>query len=119
MREAVIVSANNVDTPGSVAPFNRAVRLFPDLGLAYYLRGERHLALHGVSHDDADLQAALDDFTRASELDVDFPATYLARGRVLIGLGRNDDAILDAERLIALRPDHPGGYAIRALARAE
>jgi tetratricopeptide (TPR) repeat protein len=119
MREAVIVSANNVDTPGSLAPFDRAVDLFPDFGLAFYLRGERYLARHGVTQDDADLVAALDNFTRAAELDGDFPATYLARGRVLVALGRYDEAIADADRLIELRPEHPGGYAVRALARAE
>ena len=111
MRQAVIVSANGVDTPGSLAPFNRAVALFPDLGTAYYLRGERHLA-------NDDFEDALLDFDKAAKLDPEFPATYLARGRVLVELGESERALDDAERLIELRPDHPGGYAIRAMARA-
>ncbi len=111
MRQAVIVSANGVDTPGSLTPFNRAVSMFPDLGTAYYLRGERHLANNNF-------EGALGDFDKAAELDPSFPATYLARGRVLVQLGEPEAAINDAERLIRLRPEHPGGYAVRAIARA-
>ena len=112
MRQAVIISANGVDTPGSLTPFNRAVAMFPDLATAYYLRGERHLA-------NGDFAGARDDFDTAAELDPSFPATYLARGRVLMELGETQAALEDAERLIGLRPDHPGGYAIRALAKAQ
>ncbi|MEX0786938.1 MAG: adenylate/guanylate cyclase domain-containing protein [Dehalococcoidia bacterium] len=111
MRQAVIVSANDVDTPGSVAAFDRAVELFPDLSLAHYLRGERFLAEH-------DFERARDSLTRAIELDDEFPASYFARGRVLIGLGDTEGAIADGTRVIELRPDHPGGYAIRAWAYA-
>ena len=112
MRQAVIVSANDVDTPGSLSAFNLAVQLFPDLSSAYYLRGERHLA-------NFDFEDARDDFDRAAELDPDFPATYLARGRTLIELDELDAAIADGTRLIELRPEHPGGYAIRAAAKSK
>ncbi len=112
MRQAVIVSANGIDTPGSLAPFDHAIALFPDLGTAYYLRGERHLANN-------DFAGARRDFDKAAELDPSFPATYLARGRVLVQLGETQAALSDADRLIELRPDHPGGYAIRALAKAK
>jgi class 3 adenylate cyclase/tetratricopeptide (TPR) repeat protein len=112
MRQAVVVSANDVDTPGNLSSFNRVVDLFPDLGMAYYLRGERHLA-------ESDFDSALADFDRAAELDSEFPATYLARGRVLIELGDLEGAIADGSRLIELRPDHPAGFAIRAWAEAE
>jgi tetratricopeptide (TPR) repeat protein len=122
MRQAVIVSANGVDTPGSVTPFDRAVGLFPDLSMAHYLRGERHLSIH-------DLEGALRDFDKAVELDPDFPATYLARGRVMIELSalresedeQNDlleRALADGDKLVELKPEHPGGYAIRAWAKA-
>jgi tetratricopeptide (TPR) repeat protein len=112
MRQAVIVSANGVDTPGSLAPFNRAVRLFPNLATGYYLRGERRLA-------NSDYENARRDFDKAAELDPSFPATYLARGRVLVQLDEPQAALNDAKRLIELRPDHPGGYAISALAKAK
>jgi len=112
MRQAVIVAANDVDTPGDVSAFNRAVDLFPDLGMAYYLRGERYLAVE-------DFERARADFDKAAELDPEFPATYLARGRVLIELGEFEAAAADGTRLIELRPEHPGGYAIRAWARSE
>jgi tetratricopeptide (TPR) repeat protein len=112
MRQAVIVSANEVDTPGNLAAFSRIIKLFPDVGMARYLRGERYLA-------DSDFEDALADFDRAVELDAEFPATYLARGRVLIELGDFAAAASDGSRLIELRPDHPAGYAIRAWAEAE
>jgi tetratricopeptide (TPR) repeat protein len=112
MRQAVIVSANEVDTPGNLASFSQVIKLFPDLGMAYYLRGERHLAQR-------DFENALADFDRAIELDNGFAATYLARGRVLIELGDFAAAASDGSRLIELRPDHPAGYAIRAWAEAE
>ena len=112
MRQAVIVAANDVDTPGSLSAFNRAVSIFPDLGLAYYLRGERHLA-------DGDFEQAHEDLSKAIELDGDFPASYLARGRVRIDLGDYEGAKADGTRLIELRPEHPGGYALRAWANAQ
>jgi class 3 adenylate cyclase/tetratricopeptide (TPR) repeat protein len=112
MRQAVIVSANEVDTPGNLSAFNTVIDLFPDLSMARYLRGERYLA-------DSDFENALADFNRAVELDAQFPATYLARGRVLIGLGDLAAAESDGSRLIELRPNHPAGYAIRAWAEAE
>jgi class 3 adenylate cyclase/tetratricopeptide (TPR) repeat protein len=112
MRQAVIVSANDVDTPGNLATFSRVIKLFPDLGMAYYLRGERHLA-------ESDFENARADFDRAIELDSGFAASYLARGRVLIELGDLAGAASDGSRLIDLRPDHPAGYAIRAWAEAK
>jgi class 3 adenylate cyclase/tetratricopeptide (TPR) repeat protein len=112
MRQAVIVSANEVDTPGNLSAFNTVVDLFPNLGMAYYLRGERDLA-------EGDFENALADFDRAIELDSGFAASYLARGRVLIELGELTAAADDGSRLIELRPDHPAGYAIRAWAEAE
>jgi class 3 adenylate cyclase/tetratricopeptide (TPR) repeat protein len=112
MRQAVIVSANEVDTPGNLSAFNTVVRLFPNLGMARYLRGESRLA-------DGDFESALADLDRAVELDGGLAATYLARGRVLIGLGDFAAAASDGSRLIELRPDHPAGYAIRAWAEAK
>jgi tetratricopeptide (TPR) repeat protein len=112
MRQAVIVSANEVDTPGNLTSFSRIIKLFPDLGMAYYLRGERYLA-------ERDFENALADFDRAIELDSGFAASYLARGRVLIELGDLAAAASDGSRLIELRPDHPAGYAIRAWAEAK
>jgi tetratricopeptide (TPR) repeat protein len=112
MRQAVIVSANEVDTQGKVESFSRLVGLFPDVGMAYYLRGERYLAQR-------DFERANADFDRAVELDPDFVATYLARGRVLMEQGDLEGAVADGARLIELRPDHPAGYAIRAWAEAE
>jgi len=112
MRQAVIVSANEVDTPGNVASFSRVIKLFPDVGMAYYLRGERYFA-------EGDFENAYADLSRAIELDSDFPASYLARGRVLIEMGDLEGAAADGTRLIELRPDHPAGYAIRAWAEAE
>jgi tetratricopeptide (TPR) repeat protein len=111
MRQAVIVSANDVDTPGNLASFSRIIKLFPDLGMAYYLRGERYLA-------ESDFENALTDFDRAIELDSGFAASYLARGRVLIELGDLAAAASDGSRLVELRSDHPAGYAIRAWAEA-
>ncbi len=112
MRQAVIVSANEVDTPGNLESFNRLVKLFPDMGMAHYLRGERYLAA-------SDFERARADLDRAIELDGDLAASYLARGRVLIQEGELEAATADGDRLIELRPDHPAGYAIRAWAEAE
>jgi class 3 adenylate cyclase/tetratricopeptide (TPR) repeat protein len=112
MRQAVIVSANDVDTPGNLTTFSRVIQLFPDLGMARYLRGERYLA-------ERDFENALVDFDRAIALDSDFAASYLARGRVLIELGDLAAAASDGSRLIELRPNHPAGYAIRAWAEAK
>ncbi len=111
MRGAVIVAANNVDTPGSVSSYDRAVSLFPNLGVAYYLRGERHYSI-------GELDAAMADFDKAIELDPNFPASYLPRARINL-VHKNYDAVQsDANRVIELRPEHPAGYALRAAAEA-
>ncbi len=112
MRQAVIVSANEVDTPGNIGAFNRLVKIFPDVSMAYYLRGERYLA-------EGDFEHARVDLDRAIELDDGFPASYLARGRVLIQEGDLEAAKADGDRLVELRPDHPAGHAIRAWAEAK
>ena len=112
MRQAVIVSANDVDTPGNIESFSRLIKLFPDVSMAYYLRGERYLAESDFEHAHADLD-------RAIELDGDFAASYLARGRVLIQEDDLESAVADGSRLVELRPDHPAGYAIRAWAEAK
>ncbi|MGD0766200.1 MAG: adenylate/guanylate cyclase domain-containing protein, partial [Dehalococcoidia bacterium] len=109
MRQAVIVSANDVDTPGNIGSFDRLVKLFPNVAMAYYLRGERYLAESDFQHAHADLD-------RAIELDGNFAASYLARGRVLIQEGDLEAAAADGSRLVELRPSHPAGYAIRAWA---
>lgn len=112
MRQAVIVSANEVDTPGHLEAYKRVARVFPDLGMAHYLLGERHLSAGEFEASEAAL-------TRAIALDPSFPASYLPRGNVRIRLGDLDGAIADANKLIELRPEHPGGYAIRAWAEIE
>jgi tetratricopeptide (TPR) repeat protein len=107
MRQAVIVAANDVDSPGHAPAYARAARLFPDLVFAQYLLGERDLARE-------DFPAAGVHLDRAIALDPSFPASYLPRGRVRIAQGNLQGAAADADRLIALKPEHPAGYALHA-----
>jgi tetratricopeptide (TPR) repeat protein len=106
MRQSVIVSANDVDTPGDLQTYKRVVRLFPDLGLAHYLLGERNLAERNTDE-------ARENLRRAIELDPDFPASYLPLGLLNALNGDPDEALRNADRLIELRPDHPGAPSVR------
>ena len=65
----------------------------------------------------ADLEASLDAYTRAIELNPALAETYNNRGGVKEALGRHDEAIADYTRAIELNPVHAGAYYNRGNAK--
>ncbi len=84
-----------------------ALRLAPDASRA-------HMAL-GFARMHVDPLGAVQAFTRSIELTGDAPdaTTFRWRGRILIGLGRLDDARRDMDRSLQLRPDSADALIFR------
>jgi len=85
----------------AIADWSEAIRIEPT-AWACIRRGEARVGL-------AELSAALDDFTRAIELDPRLPDAYLARARLRPTVG-------DLERALAVAPR---GWEGRSEAEAE
>ena len=84
----------------------------PDVSIAafYALRARAHEALGAID-------PALDDYTRAAELDPDDPRVYLSRGEFHLRAGEPDAAVADFTEAVRLRPDLAIGYVERGRAR--
>lgn len=79
--------------------FGRAAHSWPDFAEAYYQRG----AVRG--RELGELEAAVADLSRASELDPLWPDPYLQRGLLFRFNGSPEAAIADLSRYLELAPD--------------
>ena len=59
-----------------------------------------------IQKEIGNLEDALDLFKKAQEIDPNDPAACFEISRVLLALGRNDEALLDAQKAINLAPDN-------------
>ena len=74
--------------------------------------------LRGVAHFHAfEFRAAMEDFSRAIELDPENVTALFHRGVVRVVRGRYDDAIQDFDRVIQLDPRHAAAYYNRGRLR--
>ena len=65
-----------------------------------------------------DWDAALADYDRVEQLDVDFSAVDFGRGRTLYEAGRTEEAMAPLDRYLIANPKHIRALLIRARARA-
>jgi len=86
------------------AAFRQAVALKPDSALFHRQLG---IALFKAGS----LEESKKELDRASTLDAKGAATYLWRARVLAGLGKRREAIVDLETVLALQPTYRGAYS--------
>jgi tetratricopeptide (TPR) repeat protein len=92
-------------------------RLRPLAARLYYLRGNFHRHFGNMSGDRREYQAAVDDFTRAIELDPAFSAAAYNRGVLYWRELQNwHRAIRDLTRVIELAPDRYEAWFNRAIA---
>lgn len=85
------------------------ISVYPEEPLAYINRGY-------VFEDAGDLEAALADFTKATELMPEYAENHLNRGSVLSALGRHAEAVNSFNEAIGLKPDYIEAYNNRGLA---
>lgn len=96
----------------SIADFNHALRLQPDLVVAFYNRGF-------VYFSEGEYQRAVADFSEALRLDPRFAAAYNNRGTAYGAVGQFERAIADFNRALHLDPKMAAAYGGRGLANRE
>jgi Trypsin-like peptidase domain/TPR repeat len=97
------------DYRGSVADFDRAIQIDPNIAMAYSLRG--HLKAHKLQ----DTSGALTDYNRAIELDPKLAFAYYSRGLMYDRqLKDTQSALTDYNRAIELEPTFVMAYVRRA-----
>ena len=96
---------------GAIADYTMAIRLKPDLVLAYNNRGVAKANLRQHS-------AAILDYDVAIRLKPDDATAYSNRGLAKADLGQYFAAISDYDIAIRLKPDHATAYYNRGVAKA-
>lgn len=86
-------------------PNDRRAAVLNDRALAYARSGQPKLAI--------------DDYNKALQLFVEFPAAYNNRGNLLLSLGQFPEAVKDFDRAILLAPGYAAAYSNRANARVK
>ncbi len=79
---------------------------------------ERYMARALSSADRGNFEEALDDFTRAIDLNPTSAQGYYNRGITYINLGAYQKAVDDFTEAVELRPEHTDAYTNRALSYA-
>ena len=77
----------------AITAFDLVIRKVPDFGRAYYYRGR---AFEG----DERIELAMEDYTKAIELEPTFPDTYVVRAGAYVEMGEREKARADLERAL-------------------
>lgn len=96
------------DWSGVIITTNEGLTIYPDNGELYCLRA---YALRKTGY----FAEAVDNTSRGILLDPK-PARYANRGYALLALGRNSDALLDADAAIALNASYAPAYDVKTIA---
>ena len=107
LEELLTAHLDNISLP--FEDFNEAIRLKPDIALAYMGRGLAYVTL-------GQHQRALEDINEAIRLKPDYAAIYIIRGFAYHNLGQYQRAIKDYNEAIRLKPDSAAAYIARGAA---
>jgi len=99
------------DYQGAISKYNEAIKLNPNLDLAYYNRGLAYTNLKNYSQ-------AISDYTQAIKLNPNYNATYNNRGVAYYDLQNYSQAILDYNKTIKINPNYTDAYNDRGTAYA-
>ena len=97
------------ETQLAISSYDEAIRLAPQLGRAYYLRGVAHSSLD-------DRERAIQDFDEAIRLDPQDASAYFSRGVAWDTLGEFERARSDYDEAIRFDPQNSAAYFNRAVA---
>ncbi|MFO0745061.1 MAG: tetratricopeptide repeat protein [Myxococcota bacterium] len=100
------------DLAGAIADYTAAIAMEPPIHQAQY-HFHRALCHAGLGGHEAQ---ALADYAASIALYPDHPGPYHMRGKMLVDLGRWEEAIADFDALLARSP-HPEGHQLRGYAR--
>jgi tetratricopeptide (TPR) repeat protein len=96
----------------SIALWNHALRLDPQLHLAYNNRGTARAAA-------GDWAGAVEDYNRSISINPDWPKPWYNRGVARATRGDHAGAIEDFSRAVQLDPKHENAIASRAISRSK
>lgn len=96
----------------ALAELNRALKIAPYLGEAYFLRG-------CVLEAKSELDGALADFDQALTCDPQHALAYLHRGRLKTERGELDGALADFDQVMIMRPNDPECFLHRGVCLAK
>jgi len=99
------------DLKGSIAVLSRLTALAPQMVDFIWIAKARHQT--------GDIKGAIEDCTRALELDPAYVTAYEERGFSKLALGDLKGALADYSKVVELRPRDAAGYAHRAVVRRE
>ncbi len=85
----------------AIQDYSLALSLIPDHDNAKYVYTNRGWAFYHMGRFDA----AINDFSRAIDIDADLASAYYARGRTWFKKGDSQRAMADAKEALRLRPD--------------
>jgi tetratricopeptide (TPR) repeat protein len=98
----------------AISAFTEAIRLKPDFAEAYYHR----CSCYGMLNIPAMSARAVEDCTKAIEIQRDLEGAYEYRGLLYLGQRNYDRAIEDSSEAIRLQPNDASAYHVRAGAYA-
>ncbi len=91
----------------SIEALSRAIRMDPNLRIAYLSRGSAYMKLDKM--DDA-----IADFNQAIEIDREYARAYHLRGLAYEKTGDHHNALQDLDKAIEINPDYGAAYNSRA-----
>ncbi len=108
--ELALTKAKQGDVEGALEAFSVAIASNPDgASVPYYYRGLVYI-------EEGKVMEAIDDFTKAIEIDSHFPQAYAARGTAYLMTSRPAKAAEDFNKAIQLDPNNPTTFVNRARA---
>ena len=94
---------------GAIDYYTEVISLDPDLPIVLSAYNNRGVAYSRIGADDS----AIEDFTKAIELDSSLAEAYNNRGTIYRKKGASDLAITDLSKAIRLKPDYAEAYSNR------
>lgn len=85
----------------ATADWERLLSITPQSAEGYLLRGSVHLEFN------KDIEKAIEDYTKAIELEPDWALAYYKRGYLYLSRGDKEKALIDFEQYLDIEPDTP------------
>ena len=100
------------DFQNAIDTCNRAIDLYPDDSMLYFVRGNAKCNL-------GNYQEGITDYDKATKISPRFTYAYNNRGNAKCALGYHKDGIADYDKAIEITPQHADAYNNRGIAESK